>query len=82
MKQAIVVFDSCAASLKFGAYLVDSAADPGPALSPLCVGRIEGIDADPHFARQERGRQAAGTHQWGAGHGSTTRLRRNTSSVG
>ncbi|MGV8917066.1 MAG: acetate/propionate family kinase [Pseudomonas sp.] len=67
MKQAIVVFNSGSTSLKFGAYAVDSDADPA-ALSLLCVGRIDSIEGDPHFFVKDAAGKSLAAHEWGEGH--------------
>jgi acetate kinase len=43
-------------SLKFAAYAVDASGSP----PLLCRGQIDGMQDDPHFVAEERGRQAVG----------------------
>ncbi|MEO8154734.1 MAG: acetate/propionate family kinase [Rhizobacter sp.] len=66
-KQAIVVFNSGSTSLKFGAYEIDSTADPSAALTLLCVGRIEGMQSSPHFAVKNAAGKLMHSHEWGEG---------------
>ncbi|MEO8836174.1 MAG: acetate/propionate family kinase [Caldimonas sp.] len=68
MKQAIVVFNSGSTSLKFAAYLADSAMDSASALSLLRMGRIDSMQGDPHFVVEDAAGKALDTHEWGEGH--------------
>jgi acetate kinase len=68
MKQAIIVLNSGSTSLKFGAYSVNSTVEPASALSVLCTGRIESIDANPHFVVKDAAGKPLATRAWGEGH--------------
>jgi acetate kinase len=64
MKQVIVVFNSGSTSLKFGAYAVDSGADPAPTPTVLCVGSLGSIEDDPRFVVKETDGKPLDAHDW------------------
>lgn len=64
MTQALVVFNSGSTSLKFGAYAVE----PEAGLSLLCVGSIDSMQSNPHFAVKDATGQCLGAHAWDGGH--------------